>query len=74
LRADGIVYVNRVAAGEPFNGIISGHLPLIWAHAQVVCESPDKKKVEDGGMVAWWHGGMVVWWYGGMVGQADTGE
>jgi putative cardiolipin synthase len=40
-----------VAAGEPFNGIISGRLPLIWAHAQVVCESPDKKKVDDGAMV-----------------------
>jgi putative cardiolipin synthase len=51
LRADGIVYVDRVATGEPFNGIMSGRLPLIWAHAQVFCDSPDKKKVEDGAMV-----------------------
>ena len=51
LRADGIVYANRVATGEPFNGIISGRLPLIWASAQVVCDNPDKKKVENGTMV-----------------------
>jgi putative cardiolipin synthase len=51
LKADGIDYVTRVAAGEPFNGIISGRIPLIWAHAQVICDSPDKKKVESGAMV-----------------------
>lgn len=50
-KADGIDYVNRVAAGEPFNGMISGRLPLVWAHAQVVSDSPDKKKVENGAMV-----------------------
>jgi len=48
MRENGIAYVNRVATGEPYNGIISGRLPLIWAHAQVVCDSPDKKKVENG--------------------------
>ncbi|MHB8624504.1 MAG: phospholipase D-like domain-containing protein [Sulfuricaulis sp.] len=47
LKTDGIPYVKRVATGEPFNGIISGRLPLVWAHAQVVCDSPDKKKVEN---------------------------
>jgi cardiolipin synthase C len=51
LKADGIDYVKRVATGEPFNGTISGRLPLIWAHAQLVCDSPDKKKVENGAMV-----------------------
>lgn len=51
LKADGIDYVKRVAAGEPFGGMISGRLPLIWAHAQVICDSPDKKKVESGAMV-----------------------
>ncbi len=50
-KADGVDYVTRVAAGEPFNGIISGRLPLIWAHAEVVCDSPDKKQVENGEMV-----------------------
>ena len=51
LKADGPGYVKRVASGEPFNGIISGRLPLIWAHAQLICDSPDKKKVESGAMV-----------------------
>lgn len=51
LKADGIDYVKRVATGEPFDGMISGRLPLIWAHAQLVCDSPDKKKVENGAMV-----------------------
>lgn len=51
LKADGVDYVKRVASGEPFDGMISGRLPLIWAPAQLVCDSPDKKKVEDGAMV-----------------------
>ena len=51
LKADGLDYVKRIATGEPFNGLISGRLPLIWAHAELVCDSPDKKKVESGEMV-----------------------
>ncbi len=51
LKADGFDYVKRVATGEPLQGLISGRLPLIWAHAQVICDSPDKKKVESGAMV-----------------------
>jgi putative cardiolipin synthase len=51
LKADGVDYVKLVATGEPFNGMISGRLPLVWAHAQVVCDSPDKKNVENGKMV-----------------------
>ena len=51
LKADGIDYVKRVATGEPFNGIISGRLPLIWAHSQLVCDSPDKKQVKKSAMV-----------------------
>jgi cardiolipin synthase C len=51
LKADGVDYVKLVATGEPFNGMVSGRLPLIWAHAQVVCDSPDKKNVENGAMV-----------------------
>jgi len=51
LKTDGVGYVKRVATGQPFDGIISGRLPLIWAHAQVICDSPDKKKVESGAMV-----------------------
>ena len=51
LKANGVDYVTRVASGEPFNGIVSGRLPLIWAHAQLICDSPDKKSVENGKMV-----------------------
>lgn len=50
LKDDGFDYVKRLASGEPFNGIMSGALPLTWAHAQVVCDSPDKKEVEEGKM------------------------
>lgn len=50
LSASGIDYVARAkaATGEPYAGIISGRLPLVWAHAQLVCDSPDKKHVENG--------------------------
>jgi cardiolipin synthase C len=51
LKADGVDYVKRVATGEPFNGILAGRLPLVWAHAQLIADSPDKKKVEAGEMV-----------------------
>ena len=43
-----IDYVARSATGEPYAGMLSGRLPLVWAHAQVVCDSPDKKRVESG--------------------------
>ncbi len=46
--ANGIDYLKRVNAGEPFSGIVSGRLPLLWAHAQLVYDSPEKKKVERG--------------------------
>jgi putative cardiolipin synthase len=51
LKAGGSDYIKRVAAGEPLDGIISGRLPLIWAHGQLVYDSPDKKKVENGAML-----------------------
>jgi len=44
-------YATRVASGEPLAGMLSGKLPMVWAHAQVVCDSPDKKSVEKGWMV-----------------------
>jgi cardiolipin synthase C len=50
LQTDGIDYVTMVATGEPYAGMISGRLPLVWAHAQVVCDSPDKKLVGEGGL------------------------
>jgi putative cardiolipin synthase len=50
LKTDGIDYVKRVATGEPYAGMISGRLSLVWAHAQVVCDSPDKKQVASGAL------------------------
>jgi putative cardiolipin synthase len=50
-KADGTDYASRVATGEPLAGMISGKLPLIWAHAQLVYDSPDKKRVDKDGMV-----------------------
>jgi len=32
-------------------GIISGKVPLVWAHAVLVYDSPDKKRVKNGEMV-----------------------
>jgi cardiolipin synthase C len=41
----GIDYAALLASGEPFVGIMSEKLPLVWAPAQLVYDSPDKKKV-----------------------------
>lgn len=51
LKAKRVDYAERVATGEPFNGMLSGRLPLIWAHAQLISDSPDKKKVENSEIV-----------------------
>jgi len=51
VKADGTDYASRVATGEPLTGMISGRLPLVWAHAQLVYDSPDKKRVDKQGMV-----------------------
>ena len=51
LKADGVDYVKRIATGEPFNGIVAGRQPLTWARAQLVYDTPEKKKVEKGEMV-----------------------
>ena len=46
--ARGTDYAQRLATGEPFRGMISEALPLSWAHAQVLFDSPEKKRVRDG--------------------------
>jgi putative cardiolipin synthase len=51
LKTDGTDYANRVASGEPLAGMIDGRLPLVWAHAQLVYDSPEKKRVANGEMV-----------------------
>ncbi len=48
VKSDGVDYASQIATGEPLAGMITGKSPLIWAHAQVVCDSPDKKRVEEG--------------------------
>src|ERR1022692_5092284 len=48
LKTDGVDYVARLASDEPYAGIISGRLPLVWARAQVISDSPDKKGVVRG--------------------------
>jgi cardiolipin synthase C len=48
LKTDGIDYAARVASGEPYASILSGRLPLVWAQAEVVSDSPDKKNIESG--------------------------
>jgi cardiolipin synthase C len=45
-----IDYASLLKSGEPFAGIVSGRLPLVWAKAQVVYDSPDKKKVISGAL------------------------
>ncbi len=51
MKTENMNYVKQIAMGEPFNGIISGRLPLVWAPAELVYDSPEKKRVEDGEMV-----------------------
>ena len=51
VKADGTDYASRVATGEPLAGMLSGRLPLVWAHAQLVYDSPEKKRVDKEGMV-----------------------
>jgi cardiolipin synthase C len=43
-----IDYAALIASGEPFTDIMSGKLPLAWAPAQLVYDSPDKKQVASG--------------------------
>jgi cardiolipin synthase C len=41
----GFDYQSKLESGEPLAGILAGRLPLTWAHAQVVCDSPEKGKM-----------------------------
>jgi len=40
-------YQARLDSGEPLAGIVAGRQSLIWADAQVVCDSPEKKQARD---------------------------
>jgi putative cardiolipin synthase len=48
LRAAGFNYSEKLAAAQPLAGILSGELPLVWADAQFVHDSPDKRTVVTG--------------------------
>ncbi|MEO7208429.1 MAG: phospholipase D family protein, partial [Steroidobacteraceae bacterium] len=52
----GIDYAALIANGEPFNGIMSGQLPVSWAPAQLVYDSPNKKRVLSGAI----QGALIV--------------
>jgi putative cardiolipin synthase len=51
VKMDGNDYASRVATGEPLAGMVAGRLPLVWAQAQLVYDSPEKKRVANGEMV-----------------------
>ena len=51
-----IDYAALIANGEPFGGIMAGKLPLSWAPAQLVYDSPDKKRVLSGSI----QGALIV--------------
>lgn len=48
VKTEGADYAGRIASGEPLAGLLSGKLPLVWAPALVVCDSPDKSRIEKG--------------------------
>ncbi|MDB5927817.1 MAG: phospholipase D/Transphosphatidylase [Betaproteobacteria bacterium] len=48
LTADRTDYLGHIAKGEPFAGMVSGKLPLAWASAQLVYDSPEKRRVDKG--------------------------
>jgi putative cardiolipin synthase len=43
-------YVERTLGGAPMSGISSGALPLVWASARLMCDSPERK-LQAGGAV-----------------------
>jgi len=41
----GFDYQTKLDDGEPLAGLLAGRMPLTWANAQVVCDSPGKAKI-----------------------------
>jgi putative cardiolipin synthase len=52
----GIDYAALIASGEPIADIMSGKLPLAWAPAQLVYDSPNKQQVASGAV----RGALIV--------------
>lgn len=50
LKGSGIDYIGRIASGQPYADLIASDTALVWARAQVLCDSPDKKDVQQGGL------------------------
>jgi putative cardiolipin synthase len=48
LASDRKNYPGLIASGEPFTGLVSGRLELVWTQAQLIYDSPDKKRVDSG--------------------------
>jgi putative cardiolipin synthase len=48
LKAEGWAFLNRLNSGKPYQEIIDGRLPVTWAQAQLLYDSPYKKQVENG--------------------------
>lgn len=47
-KMDGSPYVKRLAAGDPLTPILKGSSALAWAKGEVLYDSPEKSKVENG--------------------------
>lgn len=45
---DGVDYSDRIASGEPLAGMLDGKIALVWASAEVLCDSPDKRSADAG--------------------------
>jgi len=45
---DGVDYAARIASGEPLASLLDGRIALVWATAQVLCDSPDKRRADSG--------------------------
>ena len=48
LKTAGFDYQDKLTHNEPFAGVLDGQLSLVWADAQFVGDSPDKKSVVAG--------------------------
>jgi cardiolipin synthase C len=47
-RIDGVDYSARIESGEPLAGMLDGRIGLVWATAEVLCDSPDKRRADAG--------------------------
>jgi putative cardiolipin synthase len=45
----GMNYQQKLASGEPLASLLASSAPLSWATAELACDSPDKKRVAEGG-------------------------